>query len=178
MALFRSLLRATALGAPAGADRAEVLRRTIATTNDYIAREHGSANMFATTFAGLLDPATGSLLYVNAGHEAPLVIAEGGAIRARLAPTGAALGMLEGLPFGQKEETLAPGETLLAYTDGVTEAKGADGFWGEERLAALVEKGHASAEALLADVDAALAAHVRDEERSDDVTALVVRRVR
>jgi sigma-B regulation protein RsbU (phosphoserine phosphatase) len=175
MALFRSLLRATATQFGPGASRDEVLRRTVRSTNDYIARTHGSASMFATVFFGLLDPATGSLLYVNAGHESPFVVG-GGAVRARLAPTGPALGMLPELTFGEREETISKGELLLAFTDGVTEAKGGEGFFGETRLLTVLAEPHASAESLLSELDARLAAHVGGVERSDDVTVLAVLR--
>ena len=175
MALFRSLLRATATQFGAGVSRQEVLRRTVRATNDYIALTHGSASMFATVFFGLLDPESGSLLYVNAGHESPFVVG-GGVVRARLAPTGPALGMLAELEFSAREETIAKGELLLAFTDGVTEAKGPGGFFGEDRLLALLAEPHASAESLLADLDARLETHVGGAERSDDVTVLAVLR--
>jgi serine phosphatase RsbU (regulator of sigma subunit) len=176
MALFRSLLRATAMDEPADMAPEAAIAHTIRTTNDYIARTHGAANMFATTFAAVLDPASGRVVYVNAGHESPVLLAADGTVRARLAPTGPALGMLPDLPFGTEEQTLAAGELFLAFTDGVTEAKGAEGFFGEERLLALAAGAHASAAALLTDLDAALALHVGDHERSDDITALAVRR--
>jgi serine phosphatase RsbU (regulator of sigma subunit) len=176
MALFRSLLRATALEAGADSPRAEVLRRTVRATNDYIARTHGSANMFATVFFGVLEPATGALVYVNAGHESPMLVSHG-AVRARLEPTGPALGMLPELVFALKEETIAAGEILLAFTDGVTEAKGPSGFYGEERLVALATSERAtSAEALLSELDGALTSHAIGCEPSDDVTVLALRR--
>jgi serine phosphatase RsbU (regulator of sigma subunit) len=174
MALFRSLLRVTALGAAADTPRTEALRRTVRATNDYIARTHGAANMFATVFIGILEPVSGALAYVNAGHESPMLVSAG-AVRARLTPTGPALGMLPELAFEEKEETIAKGELLLAFTDGVTEAKGPAGFYGEERLVALARV-PSSAEALLSALDAELAAHVGGSERSDDVTVLALRR--
>jgi phosphoserine phosphatase RsbU/P len=177
MALFRSLLRATACQDHGSKTPAEVLRRTVVSTNDYIARTHGAANMFATVFIGFLDPGSGSLVFVNAGHESPLLLSTGGAVRARLSPTGPALGMLPDLPFGLVEARIEPGETLFLFTDGVTEAKGEAGFFGEERLLALLGEAPASAESLLARLDDALASHVGDAERSDDVTVLAVRRM-
>src|SRR5690606_21775414 len=121
MALFRSLLRAGAERTLDGADAlAAQLPALLASTNDYIARTHDGANMFATMFVGVLDPADGSLGYVNAGHEAP-AISGTDAVRARLAPTGPAVGMLPGMAFGFAREALAPGESLLMFTDGVTD---------------------------------------------------------
>src|SRR5512142_483963 len=82
---------ALASGAPA-------LKNAIELTNNYIAVQHGSSNMFATVFFGLLDPLDGTLHYINAGHEEPLVFA-GGQVRARLSPTGPAVGMLPNSTF-------------------------------------------------------------------------------
>ena len=137
MALFRSLLRATATGAAWGPEAATELLRTVRLTNDYIARTHGRSNMFATLFFGVLDPATGSLLYVNGGHEAPILFGPAG-VKTRLSPTGPAVGMLPDMPFEVRETRLEAGEGLLAFTDGVTDARGASGFYGEGRLLALL----------------------------------------
>ena len=97
-------------------------------------------------------------------------------MRARLEPTGPALGMLSGLDFGRREVTLASGELLFAFTDGVTEAKGESGFYGEERLLAFIAEAPAAPQPFLAELDARLAAHVGAFERSDDITALAARR--
>ena len=92
MALFRSLLRSSALASPPGEESAATLLRSLNLTNDYIAETHGSANMFATIFAAAIDPASGAMAYINAGHEPPMLIAEG--TIERLRPTGPAAGMI------------------------------------------------------------------------------------
>ena len=175
MALFRSLLRATATGAAWGPEAAPELLRTVRLTNDYIARTHGRSNMFATLFFGVLDPATGSLLYVNGGHEAPVLFGPAGA-KARLPPTGPAVGMMPDMPFEIGETRLEAGEGLLAFTDGVTDARGASGFFGEGRLLALLDQPVASAAALLDAIEAAVLAHAAGSEQTDDITLLAVRR--
>jgi len=178
MALFRSLLRAFSERTFASGDGNDSSRllSTVASTNDYIARTHGSANMFATAFVAALEPAGGSLSWVNAGHEAPVVFGTAG-IRDRLPPTGPALGMMPDMKFEARESVLDPGETLFAFTDGVTEAKdGAGRFYSEERLLALLEEGAMSAPALLDRIEAAVSAHASGAERSDDITMLAVRR--
>ncbi len=178
MALFRSLLRAFSERTFASGDGNDSSRllSTVASTNDYIARTHGSANMFATAFVAALEPAGGSLSWVNAGHEAPVVFGTAG-IRDRLPPTGPALGMMPDMKFEARESILDPGETLFAFTDGVTEAKdGAGRFYSEERLLALLEEGTTSAPALLDRIEAAVSAHASGAERSDDITMLAVRR--
>ena len=178
MALFRSLLRA--LAEPqfaAAASVGEGLRATVQGTNDYIARTHGRANMFATAFFGVLDPASGSLDYVNAGHELPVLVGAGGGVRARLAPTGPALGLMPDLEFVVASERLGPGETLFAYTDGVVDARDpGDEAFGEERLMELLGVEGRSAALLLARVDAAVNDHVAGGAQFDDVAMLAVRR--
>jgi phosphoserine phosphatase RsbU/P len=179
MALCRSLLRAVSEQAWAAADgRAdgEVLHEVVAFVNDYVARTHGAANMFATVFFGVLDPATGALVYVNGGHDAP-AIAAAGAVRARLEPTGPAVGMFPELPFGIGEARLDPGEALLLFTDGASDARDAAGaVFGEERLLALACAGDPSPGAMLERIDAALAEHAAGADPFDDVTLLAVRR--
>ncbi len=177
MALFRSLIRSTAQHRPPGRSDADHVLYTARVVNDYIATTHGAANMFATVFLGVLDPASGRLVYVNAGHEAPAVVALDG-VRQRFEPTGPALGLLPGLSFEAAESTLAPGETLVVFTDGVTDAQAPDGsFFSEDRLLDLVTQPAASADTLLDRVDAALTEHVAGGADFDDVTLLTVRRV-
>ena len=176
MALFRSLIRSAAQQRPAGRPDAEHVLHTARVVNDYIATTHGASNMFATAFLGVLDPASGRLVYVCAGHEAPAVAASGN-VRQRLEPTGPALGLLPGLDFEAAEATLAPGETLVAFTDGVTDAQAPDGsFFSEERLLSLVATPAPSSDVLLDRVDAALAEHVAGGANFDDVTLLVLQR--
>ncbi len=175
MALFRSLLRATATGGLWGPDVSSELPRTVRLTNDYIARTHGRSNMFATLFFGVLDPAAGSLVYVNGGHEAPILYGPGG-VKARLTPTGPAVGLMPDMPFEVRQARLEAGEGLLAFTDGVTDARGASGLYGEERLLALLRKPAPSAAELLDAIEAGVLAHAAGSEQADDITLLAVRR--
>ena len=181
MALFRSLVRAFSERAygtpPSGADDdAARILSTVLSTNDYIAKTHGRSNMFATLFLGVLDPADGTLTWVNAGHEAPVVFGAGG-VSARLTPTGPALGMMPDMKFEARRTTLAPGETLFAFTDGVSEARdGAGRLFTEERLLALLAEGQPSAAALLERVGTAVSGYAAGAERSDDITMLAASR--
>ena len=175
MALFRSLLRATATGEASSGNPAADLAHAVRLTNDYIARTHGRANMFATLFFAVLDPATGSLHYINGGHEAPVVFGPSGP-RARLSPTGPAVGMMPDMDFRVETARLGSGEGLLAFTDGITEARGPAGeLYGEERLLALIP-GISSAPSLLDAIEAAVLAHAAGREQADDITLLAVRR--
>jgi serine phosphatase RsbU (regulator of sigma subunit) len=178
MALFRSLLRAFAerAYAEAGDSDARHLLSTIVSTNDYIARTHGHANMFATVFFSALDPASGTLTWINAGHEAPVVCGASGVI-ARLAPSGPAVGMMPDMTFEVRESRLEPGQTLFAFTDGVTEAKDVSGgLYSEKRLIGLMGESAQSAAALLDRIEKAIFAHSAGAERFDDITMLAVRR--
>jgi len=129
-------------------------------------------------FFGVLDPASGALEYVNAGHELPAVLGADGAVRARLAPTGPAVGLLPDLAFGVERECIGRGETLVAYTDGVVDARNpAEESYGEERLMAVLTEGAATAQALLERVDAAIGAHIAGAAQFDDVAMLAARRI-
>jgi len=178
MALFRSLLRA--LGETefsAAATTSAGLCATVQGTNDYIARTHGSANMFATAYVAVLDPATGALDYVNAGHEPPVILDAGGAPRVRLEPTGPALGLMPDLAFTVASERLGAGETLFAYTDGVVDARDPnDAPFGEDRLMSLLHSEPAPPASLLERIDAALSAHITTAAQFDDVAMLATRR--
>src|SRR5688500_3350894 len=106
------------------ASGAPSLKNAIDLTNNYIAIQHSNSNMFATVFFGLLDPTDGTLLYINAGHESPLLISNG-ILKQRLDPTGPAVGMLPDMEFKLERVTLNPGDALVLYTDGVTDARNA-----------------------------------------------------
>jgi serine phosphatase RsbU (regulator of sigma subunit) len=180
MALFRSLLRAfterTFAEADGATDESRLLS-SVVSTNDYIAKTHGRSNMFATAFVAVLDPASGGVAWVNAGHEAPVVLGPSRSPAARLAPNGPALGLMPDMTFTAGKALLAPGETLFAFTDGVTESKDPSGrFFSEERLIDILARGAPSAKELLDAVGAAVAAHSAGTERSDDITMLAVRR--
>ena len=174
MALYRTMLRVGAARGSAGddADPAAALRLV----NDYIATAHRRSSMFATVFFAVLEPAVGALSFANGGHEPPLLLRTGGG-RERLHPTGPAVGMIAGAEFTTGFARLDRGDALLAFSDGVTEARdGGGALYGDERLVALLAAPPESANGLLALVEADLAAHVGAAPASDDVTLLAVRR--
>ena len=196
MALFRSLLRALAEQSDgarwndrgAGQDRRREtgprtaavtghLLRTITLANDYVAGTHSRSNMFATVFFAIVDGESGLVQYINAGHEPPAVVGPHG-VRL-LPPTGPALGLMPGLPFEVGYTTLAPGESLVAWTDGVTEARteAGDELYGEARTLATVRANTGSADATLDGLLSAVDAWAAGAEQSDDITLLAVRRL-
>jgi sigma-B regulation protein RsbU (phosphoserine phosphatase) len=84
--------------------------------------EGNDANMFVTAFMGYLDLKSGALTYVNAGHTPTLVSRSGGSFEKLEMTPGFVLGALSGFTFEERETTLAVGDRLFLYTDGVTEA--------------------------------------------------------
>lgn len=200
MALFRSLLRAFAdqhystslLGVITGEETVvrsggrrrglpsigtTALKNAVTLTNNYIARHHGQTNMFATVFFGVLDPGSGTLVYINGGHEPPLVVSAEGQVKAQLLPTGPAVGLLPDLEFQIEECVLAPGDTLVAFTDGVTEARGPDGgFYGEARLLEVLAEPAESAADLLQRLEGCLRLYTAGTPQSDDISLVAVRR--
>ena len=140
VALTRSLLRASSLapwafqrGEDMGA--ADVLAGALWFTNDYIATEHGESNMFITVFYGVLDLATGDLSYVNAGHNPPLVLATRDRPARELESSALPLGIVSGQVYEIAHTTLAPGEQLISFSDGITEAMNVAGEpYGDQLL--------------------------------------------
>jgi phosphoserine phosphatase RsbU/P len=193
MALFRSLVRAFAehhyrSHAPApqpnqsAADTIlatirDTLHQTILFTNSYLTRHHADTNMFATLFFAIVEPESGYVAYVNGGHEPPVVLGPD-SVRDRLHPTGPLVGIIPDVPYGVAEIQLAVGETLLAFSDGVTEASDAAGqIFGRDRLLALVQEPSPTAATLMERIGSAIAAHTASAPQSDDITMLAVRRI-
>lgn len=180
MALFRSLIRiyaeqpaSQADGPPDPSAYLIAMKRT----NDYIARNHSQDAMFATVFFGVLDPASGGLWYVNAGHE-PLYIIRAGAIRHKLSPTGPALGLSEEVSYRTEHLTMLPGELLMGYTDGVTDARSPDDeMFSRLRLRNLLAQPITTAADLLERVRGSLFQFIGKAPRLDDVTMIAVQRL-
>jgi sigma-B regulation protein RsbU (phosphoserine phosphatase) len=150
--------------------------RAVSLTNDYIAGNHGELGMFATLFFGVLDTTTGKLTYINGGHEPPL-IAAGGAIKRFLEPTGPAVGMWPQMDFQMGEVHLAPGDILVGYTDGVTEAHSPGGeMFGKERLLDLMASRTTSAAEMVEHIRSHLFEHIGEAQPFDDITMIAVQR--
>jgi len=154
----------------------DLLTRVAGFTNDYIARLHGRTNMFATAFLAALTPSTGHFDYVNAGHEPAVVVAPDGSTR-ELRPTGPALGLLPGSLFSSGDGTLERGESLVAFTDGLVEARSPAGeAFGGQRLREALRANHRTAPDLVRGVTAALQAFTGPADPHDDVTIIAATR--
>lgn len=188
MALTRTLMRAAVLQTDSPA---AVLQQV----NDllYPDCEQG---MFVTAVYGVLDMKTGHFIYANAGHNPPLYLssplprAGDGSGRCaepveavgeivRLTRTGIALGVVEHAPMTERSIDLLPGQTLLFYTDGITEAFSPSGEIYEEArlLQVLKDSKSKTTDALLDEIDDAVCAFIADAPVSDDITLLAVKMV-
>ena len=147
----------------------------MAFTNDYIAVEHARDNMFATVFTAILCPRTGQLDYINAGHDAPLLWRQGPHQPESLPPEGLAVGMMAGMVHRARSTHLRPGDSLLAYTDGLPEALSPhDEPFGEQRVMAALAGAQGNPPALLARFTAELVGHMGQRPPHDDVTLLCI----
>lgn len=166
----------------------KTLMRAIATQGTQhaaeVAREVNEAlcadnesSMFVTTFYGQYDPASGRLVYANAGHPPPLVVRAQGTLEWLPGPGGTAFGVVPGLAYAEGALDLAPGDTLLVFTDGVTESVNADGQeFGQARLSALFEgRPTADAREAITRLLERLDRHAQGVEQFDDITCLALR---
>lgn len=170
-ALLKYTLRGFALEAPDAP--AEVLARL----NDVLCSPMSSHDGFVTLFYGVLDVSTGELSYASAGHEPPLHRAGvEGEVKPLSECDGMVLGAVPGVVYEQCRAMLSPGDLLLLYTDGLTEARAADGSFLEmEGLAALLPRADVSASEVVTTLYDSAAAFA-DNVRRDDVAILVLRR--
>jgi serine phosphatase RsbU (regulator of sigma subunit)/CHASE2 domain-containing sensor protein len=185
MALFRSSIRVLSgtahseehlqISHPSKEPR-EILLNAIQSVNNYISITHEKAGMFATIFYAILDPATGVLDYVNGGHEPPLIIGAHG-IKTSLNPTGPAVGLYPDLEFIVKKVKLEPHESLVVYTDGVTDARNRSGkAFSKERLLDLLADSSLSAKELTRIIKTRINEHILGENQFDDITIVVLQR--
>ena len=145
--------------------------------NLQIAR-HAPRSRFITLFLGVFEPDTGTLVWVNAGHLPPFVRRRDGTID-RLSHGGLALGLTENASYDASTTLMEPGDVLVLYSDGITEAESPSGVPFDERgLEAVVAASpDASAPDLSARVMAAVSAHARDHRFADDLTVMILRRL-
>jgi sigma-B regulation protein RsbU (phosphoserine phosphatase) len=166
VAMTRSLLRAAMAR---GASPAEALGQA----NAALAADNPTM-MFVTAFVAILDPETGLLRFANAGHNPPRAVSAEAGHRFVGGADGIALGVVEEVIFDDRVTRLTPGETLVLFTDGVTEADRADGsLFGDERLtAALRAAVAAEPAALVAHIAAEVARFAAGSPQADDITLL------
>ncbi len=171
MALSRTLMRATAMS---GRTPSDALRRT----NTLILSDARS-DLFVTVFYGLLHPRSGSFAYANAGHNPPIWLNVRTGETQHLRLHGMALGVVPDVPLIEKRITLEPGDVLVLYTDGVTEAlNAAEEEFGVERLEKVIRAcADQSADGIIEAIQAAADEFAGNIPPFDDFTLVVLKRL-
>ncbi len=170
MAVTRTLIRASAEDET---DPARLMERV----NNRLS-ENNPNMMFVTLVIAVLDLATGDLDWANGGHPPLCVVGSAGELRLLEERSGPACGVQDGLNYRKFSTQLTPGEILLGYTDGITEAVGPDGsLYDEHRLfRQLKDVRHSGAKELADRVLQDLQQFVQQTEQSDDITLIAVKR--
>lgn len=172
MAAARTVIRTTAQIVPEP-------DKCIERANDFLANDN-TALMFVTAFYAVFDTLTGEITYTNAGHNPPYLLSpDRHRVHALDSDSGIALGVAEDMPFTAETVKLEPGETLLLYTDGVTEAMNADDdeFTDARLNDLLLTMGPCSAQEAVAEVVADVRAFAGEAAQSDDITCLALKRL-
>jgi sigma-B regulation protein RsbU (phosphoserine phosphatase) len=152
------------------------LYNAVLLTNNYVTDNHLEDNMFATLFFGLLDPSNGQLAYINAGHNPPCLFDGSGNLKTTLKSTGVAVGMFPGVDYTIEFTQMNPGDVLYTYTDGVTEARTAEGkFLTEKGLIEVLSQPFTSATAVVDRVDIFLKEFMKNAIQFDDITMMAIR---
>jgi sigma-B regulation protein RsbU (phosphoserine phosphatase) len=126
-------------------------------------------------FLAVYDGETRELSYANAGHLPPIVIRANGGVE-RLSITGTVIGLFESMAWEEKTVQLAPGDLVVAFSDGVTEPENEFGEYGEDRLIALVrENRHRALEEIARLTVEAVQQWIGTNEQPDDVTVVLAR---
>jgi serine phosphatase RsbU (regulator of sigma subunit) len=148
----------------------------VKSVNLYLA-ENTPSNRFITLFIAELDPNTGILNYINAGHNPPLVGRADGTVE-QLASGGFPLGIMPMAEYEVGQLELQAGEALVIYSDGVSEAVNQkDEEFGMERLTEVIRKNlKASASGIRDKVESALSSFTQTTPANDDITLVIVKR--
>lgn len=172
MAFSRTLLRAKACRNPG-------VGRMIESVNNFI-NEEPHSNMFVTLFYSVLDSSQNILTFVNAGHNPPLLLRNDGGELIRLSTGGVVLGAMKGLKMDEKTIDLYPGDLLVLYTDGVTEAiNQEEDQFGEKKLIEIIEcNQNLPSEDLKNLIIDQVYDFASGTPQSDDITLMVLRRTK
>jgi serine phosphatase RsbU (regulator of sigma subunit) len=164
--------------------RVHVLAETPGNLGDFMMRLNKAtcatcpSNRFITFFFSVLDAVSGDLRFANAGHNPPILLRASGEAR-MLEGGGPVLGVISIAPYSEQSASLAPGDLLVLYSDGVTEANNPDfDEFGEERfIRALSENRARTAREIVDAVTAALKEFTAGAPQADDITLLVAKRL-
>ena len=170
MAVSRTLIKATGL-------RDMGSNECMRTVNDILCGE-SVGSMFVTVFYGIYDLKTGLVDFTNAGHNPPYILHADGTVEMVKSECNLVLGALEGIDYKNGSLQLEPGDTLVMYTDGVTEAENkVQAQFENSRLeAVLAEMKGSSSKQIVDTVNAKVKEFSDGAPQSDDITQLVIRR--
>lgn len=173
MAVSRTLLRATGLGGVSSAECVGYVNRLLC--------KESLESMFVTGIYGIYDCRTGIIDYTNAGHLPPYLLRKGGKVEAVKVETNFVMGVFENFSYQSGEIWLAAGDVLVLYTDGVTEAfNSREEQFGSRRLEDTLRdfSGAQDARDLLEGITGKVAGFSEGRSQSDDITLMVIRRIR
>ena len=169
MAMTTTLFKAQALSAKS-------IATVMTKVNAELARDN-VAEMFVTAFAGILDLRDGSVEYSDAGHEAPFIVRAGGRVERLAKQQGIAMGIFDDVDYKSDRFTLAPGDALMLFTDGVSEATGpSDELYATSRIQTTLEQARTdpSARFIAEGLAESVRAFVGEVPQSDDIAILVI----
>lgn len=154
----------------------DTLVQTISAVNRYLA-DNIPSNRFVTLFYAELDPESGALSFLNAGHNPPLIVHAAGTVE-QLASGGLPLGIKADADYREGRTNLAPGDVLVIYSDGVTEAASPSGEeFGPTRLYEVVSRNVDSSAAGIRDrIESAVTKFSQGTQAADDITLVIVKR--
>jgi sigma-B regulation protein RsbU (phosphoserine phosphatase) len=149
---------------------------TISAVNRYLA-DNIPANRFVTLFYAELDPESGALAFLNAGHNPPLIVHSAGTVE-QLASGGLPLGIKRDADYREGRTQLQAGDVLVIYSDGVTEAVSPSGEeFGSTRLYEVVSRNiEASAAGIRDRIESSLTKFAQGTSAADDITLVIVKR--
>ena len=170
MAVSRTLLRATGI-------RGDNPASCMAYVNNLLCKESVDC-MFVTVFYGIYQLSTGEIKYCNAGHNSPYVIKKDGTVTVVKSDNNLMVGVMEDIHFSEAQLQLQPGDSLVLYTDGVTEAfDKADQAYGDDRLEAFLKtQAGNDSRGIIDHVLEDVHNFVKDAPQSDDITMLTLTR--
>jgi len=170
LAVARTIVRNLA---NVGSSPAEILRET-----NRLLLENQSPSIFITMIIACYEPATGKLIYSNAGHHPPYRITCEGEVQKFEEAHGTIVGMLDEVSFEDSHTVVEPGEYIVMYTDGICEARSPDGgFYGEEYFEALLSANAGSSSTDICELAINELNGFQAGKLSDDMTLLVFRRL-
>jgi sigma-B regulation protein RsbU (phosphoserine phosphatase) len=170
MALARSIVRSCVLSTTSPAEAITQANQLICTDSTY--------GTFVTLFYAQINPITNEIIYVNAGHNPPLYFCTAKDELIRLTRTGIALGFDETAKYTQQRIELQPGDFVLFYTDGITEAiDDQEQEFGEELLQAILfDQRHSSAARICQVLEQSIQSFIGTNAPFDDITIVIVKR--